>query len=196
MPYIDLPDGSKHWKYDHQPDATGDPLRVAGEWLAYHVEAFLFDYNHPGFQKSEFLSWCLSHFDTLRAGTVPHSLMWDPTQAGNKPGRNPADGPRGFADIGIRYPDAAFQADHIDTSTAVPGVAEHYGPTEVPEPWMARYVNSEATVVPPRHVPGEVTGASNEEPSLAETIDDGTDGSAHPDQMTIFDLHLAKKGDA
>lgn len=160
-----------HWKYDHEPETMGDPLRIAGDWLARNCEAFLFDFNHPGYQKSEFLSWALVHFDALRAGTVPHSLTWDPRVAGVKPPMSPGR-PRNAADLGVRYPDAAIEADHIDTSPDVPGEAELYDEAhgEVAEPFMARFVNAEALVVGPKHSALH-TGAENP-PDLTADPDD------------------------
>lgn len=145
MPYHDNPDGSRKWLYEHTPETTGDPLRVAGEWFARNVESFLFDYDHPGFGKPEYLSWCLAHFDVLKSGSVPGKLTWDPAEAALIPDRSGQ--PRNSGDFALRYPQAAFDADHIDTSGAGPGESELYAANEVSDPFMARFHPGYPTVV-------------------------------------------------
>lgn len=187
--------GSKTWIYDHRPETTGDPLRIAGDWLAHNIEAFLFDYDHPGFQNSAYLSWCLAHFDTLRAGGVPHSLAWDPASAGVQPPMSPGR-PRNAADIGIRYPDAAIEADHINTSPDVPGEAELYAPDEVSDVFMARFHPGSPTVVGKRTQAPE-TPAEPDYPEVTSVVLE-TPVAPHvePTDDEIDAKEAAKDGDA
>jgi hypothetical protein len=174
MPYVDQADGSTTWLYEHKPETTGDPLRIAGQWLAYNIESFLYDYNHPGYAKPEYLSWCLAHFDVMQAGAVPMQLTWDPGIASGQPDRSGQ--PRNSADTGLRYPQAAFDAPHIDTSGDGPGESENYGPGEVEEPFMARYnVNGPAVVTGVKYA-APVVEAPAEDAKIAKLKKDAADG--------------------
>lgn len=151
MPYND--DGN--WIYEHAIPSSGDPTRVAGELLGRDIESFLWDTRHPGYFKSEYLSWALARYDATKnsSGNAPDSvLFWDPSQA-ERPFKHEKGGsPNSKIDVGIRYD--APEPIRVDEHG---GEAELY-PTEprfqpVPDPNLARFSDRNAYVVTPRHYP-------------------------------------------
>lgn len=128
--------------------ASGPALDVAAAQLAHDVEEYLFDGRKLGYNKPEFLSWALARFHATKQSSgnlVNQYIFWDPTSAGEKAQLNPREHNTWVAgsevDLGIRYPEAAFQADHVDTSQKV-GPADAYAADEIPDPVYASRVTA------------------------------------------------------
>ncbi len=154
MPY----DDQGVYRYETERVASGDPLRKAAMELAYAVEAYLFDHNAPGYDRKEFMSWALSHFQATHnsSGTLANrQYRWDPKVAGqdtrlthSNEKKNHERWTSGSAvDNGVRYPSAAFDNPDIDTSSDVPGEAELYEASEVNSPGQASEYPGEPTPV-------------------------------------------------
>ena len=143
------------WLYEHDIPNGGDPTRVALETLLRDIESFLFDYNHPGYAKSEFLSWALQRADATKnsSGNAPDAvLFWHPEAPGlnyNRPKKG-AHAPGRVEDLrigGLPRPDFLQGSDR--------GGEDELYPTEprfqpVPDPNLARVANRNAYVVNPR----------------------------------------------
>lgn len=143
------------WLYEHAIPNGGDPTRVALETLLRDIESFLFDYNHPGYAKSEFLSWAMQRCDATKnsSGNVPDSvLFWHPEAPGltyNRPKKG-SHAPGRVADDrigGLPKPEFLQGSEH--------GGEDELYPTEprfqpVPDPNLARVANRNAYVVNPR----------------------------------------------
>lgn len=137
---------------------SGDPLRVAAEQFAHDVESYLFNGHHPGYNNPAFLSWAVARFHATKqsSGNLANQYVhWDPQSNGHKAGLNPAQHntwtPGTETDLGLRYPDAAFDHPGIDTSPTAPGPAELYEPEEVSNPaYASRSTHRTPVVVAPR----------------------------------------------
>lgn len=144
------------WHYEHDIPNGGDPTRVALETLLRDIESFLFDYNHPGYAKSEFLSWALQRADATKnsSGNVPDAvLFWDASAPGltyNRPKKG-SHAPGRVEDLrigGLPRPDFLQGSDQGSESELYP-----QEPTlqPVPDPNLARVANRNAYVVPRRY---------------------------------------------
>lgn len=153
MPYNE--DGN--YVYETALLASGPALDVAAAQLAHDVEEYLFDGRKLGYNKPEFLSWALKRFHATKQSSgnlVNQFLFWDPMSAGEKTQLNPREHNTWVAgtevDLGIRYPDAAFEHPDIDTSQKV-GPADAYEPWETPDPvYASRMTARQPKVVGPR----------------------------------------------
>lgn len=149
MPYNDE---SGRWIYEHEHLSMGDPLRVAAYQLCRDIESYLFDLHHPGYAKTEFLSWALARFDAthVSSGTpVDNALYWDPDKAQSAlPNAEKGDSyvPGARVDFGVHYLYPAFGTGHADG-----GEAELYGDdpktVKVIDPGLARHIATKEGVV-------------------------------------------------
>lgn len=154
MPYNENGD----YLYEAPLLASGGALDVAARQLAHDVEEYLFDGKAPGHNKPEFLSWALARFEATKqsSGNLANQfLYWDPQSAGEKHQVNPALNntwtPGTQVDLGVRYPEAAFDHPGIDTDSKV-GPADAYAHDEAHDPAMAsRMTVREPKIVAQKH---------------------------------------------
>src|SRR5262245_51028066 len=150
MSYQDV-DGVQYWIDDRQVPDLGDPYKVAAETLARDVERYLYrQYNVDGgesdtWMRPEFLAWAVARYDACKTGSghYHNTQDYDPESATLKDFETPPAG-RHYTDA-IRYPEAARQAEHIDTGDAEAGARlDDNGAPVVEEPTPKRRSTSKS----------------------------------------------------
>lgn len=111
MPYND----DNKWVYEAEVPQSGDALRRAYTSLLRCIESYLFDYDHPGYSKPEYLSWAMEASKAMHnsSGVVPSDGRWRPSTAGAQ--RTPESNGKVY-DYGVRYHPASFDRPDHDTS--------------------------------------------------------------------------------
>lgn len=169
MPYND----DKQWMYEQEIPSSGSSEAIAAARIARDIESYLFDYNHPGYDRKEFLSWALMRYSATRqssGNTVDKYLYWNPEMARHRVAGGPVEGetfhPRNFRDDGIRLPQHVMDNPDIDTDSDVEGdhqrVERYADASDVPfmpgekpvlDPADARFIEGKARVVAAPPVP-------------------------------------------
>lgn len=161
MPYND----DMVWVYEHKVPSSGDAWRLSAERLAMDIETYLYDTQHPSYQRPEFLSWALARYDATKVSSgnaVDAILYYDPAAANRTDvdkkiadgGKEHSYNPNAQAQFGIKYPQAAeYEADPDDHGEA--GLYEAArkalgfpaGTTLVTDPNLLKYVQGPSALV-------------------------------------------------
>lgn len=155
MPYIKNPDtDEEYWAYETEILSQGDPIRVAFHDLCRNVEAFLFDYNSPGYARPEFLSWALQHAKSRHNATgqaLINELRWNPED--NPPVDKVKGSPRRTYWNGVvEALEPAFSYEQVDHKTDEPKGDDQYTPKgDVTDQAYANRVTGEPLVRPYPH---------------------------------------------
>jgi hypothetical protein len=114
--------------YDTVVPESGDRIRQAAFQLLHDCESYLFDTNHPGYGKPEYLSWAMARFQAQHASSGnPQDRIdtWDAEMVAHDSANPDLDNDgdekhaswtgNSAAHFGVRYPKAALAADWVDT---------------------------------------------------------------------------------
>lgn len=155
MPYVKDPDTDQdHWVYETEILPQGDPVRVAFHDLCRAVEAFLFDYNAPGYARPEYLSFMLQHAKSRHNATgqtLINELRWNPEA--NPPVEKVKGSPRRTYWNGVvEALEPAFSYENVAYKTDEPRGDEQYAARgDVTDPRYANRVTGEPKLSPYPH---------------------------------------------
>lgn len=132
MPYIDTgaPENEpqRRWQPHRELHPNQDPLRRAGEFLAYHVETYLYDTDSDYNLDPGYLAWAVAQFDYLKIGSGNPGQTYEEfseTRRAEAASVNPKqlaldaasgdrnDGPGKVQARGVFYPPEAHEAGYV-----------------------------------------------------------------------------------